>query len=90
MNCLFCPAAALPENADTTFIEGGIQELLRARRVLRASYAYGYFLTGNSDKKAIFESMQVDFLKYWNILGFMFSIYRKSPSHNFFLFFPFF
>ena len=36
-----------------------MHKLLNARRVLRASYPYGYFLTGNKDKKAIFESMQV-------------------------------
>ena len=36
-----------------------MHELLNARRVLRASYPYGYYLTGNKDKKAIFESMQV-------------------------------
>ncbi|XP_078345058.1 ankyrin repeat and IBR domain-containing protein 1-like [Oculina patagonica] len=53
-------AATSAENADTAFIEDAVHELLNARRVLRASYAYGYYLTGNKDKKAIFESMQTE------------------------------
>ena len=47
-----------------------MHELLNARRVLRASYPYGYYLTGNKDKKAIFESMQVSVgtcLRYYDI-----------------------
>ena len=51
-------AATSADKVDTAFIENAVHELLNARRVLRASYAYGYFLTGNKDKKAIFESMQ--------------------------------
>lgn len=58
--CLFdWLTAASVENADTSFIEDAVHKLLSARRVLRSSYPYGYFLTGNMDKKAIFESMQV-------------------------------
>jgi len=52
-------AATSAENVDTSFIEDAVHELLNARRVLRASYAHGFYLTGNKDKKAIFESMQV-------------------------------
>ena len=54
-----CFIAASADNVDTSFIEDAVHELLNARRVLRASYPYGYYLTGNKDKKAIFESMQV-------------------------------
>ena len=54
-------AATSAENADTSFIEDAVHELLNARRVLRASYPYGYYLTGHKDKKAIFESMQVSY-----------------------------
>lgn len=53
-------AATSAENADTSFIEDAVHGLLNARRVLRASYAHGYFLTGNKDKRAIFESMQTE------------------------------
>lgn len=53
-------AATSFENPDTSFIEDAVHKLLSARRVLRSSYPYGYFLTGNMDKKAIFESMQTE------------------------------
>lgn len=53
-------AATSAENADTSFIKDAVHELLNARRVLRASYPYGFYLAGNKDKKAIFESMQTE------------------------------
>lgn len=53
-------AATSVENADTSFIEDAVHGLLNSRRVLRASYAYGFFLTGNKDKRVIFESMQTE------------------------------
>lgn len=33
-----------PGASDTSFIEDSVKELLKARRVLRASYPYGYYL----------------------------------------------
>ena len=33
-----------PGALDTSFIEDSVKELLKARRVLRASYPYGYYL----------------------------------------------
>ena len=44
---------------DTSFVEDAIRKLLKARRVLRASYGYGFFLGRNEQKKIIFELMQV-------------------------------
>lgn len=44
-----------------------MHELLNARRVLRSSYPYGYYLTGNNDKKAIFESMQVSVVVFFTL-----------------------
>ena len=44
---------------DTTFIEDGVQELLKTRRILKCSYPYGFFLEPKSTKKEIFELMQV-------------------------------
>ena len=44
---------------DTSFVEDAIRKLLKARRVLRASYGYGFFLGRNQQKKIIFELMQV-------------------------------
>ena len=43
---------------DMTFIEEAIRELLAARRVLIASYAYGYLLKGKQAQR-MFENMQV-------------------------------
>ena len=61
-----CSAATSVENADTSFIEDAVHGLLNSRRVLRASYAYGFFLTGNKDKRLIFESMQASVKAIFN------------------------
>ncbi|XP_046859587.1 ankyrin repeat and IBR domain-containing protein 1-like [Xenia sp. Carnegie-2017] len=45
---------------DTSFVEDAIRKLLKARRVLRASYGYGFFLGANQQKKIIFELMQTE------------------------------
>lgn len=44
---------------DTTFIEDGVHELLKTRRILKCSYPYSFFLEPKSTKKEIFELMQV-------------------------------
>ena len=64
--CTLSPAVA-PESTDTSFIEDAVSQLLMSRRVLKASYGYGFFLVGNKEKKTpyeqekktIFELMQV-------------------------------
>lgn len=43
---------------DLSFIQDAVQELLKCRRVLKATYCYGYYLTGIISKKQ-FEHMQV-------------------------------
>ncbi|XP_056154424.1 ankyrin repeat and IBR domain-containing protein 1-like isoform X2 [Lampris incognitus] len=45
---------------DTRFIEDGVCELLKTRRVLKCSYPYGFFLQQGSTQKEIFELMQTD------------------------------
>lgn len=47
----------IPPN--TRFIEDGVCELLKTRRVLKCSYPYGFFLQQGSTQKEIFELMQV-------------------------------
>ncbi|XP_069676141.1 uncharacterized protein [Periplaneta americana] len=42
----------------TRFVEDGVRELLKARRVLCGSYVYGYYLEDNGYNKTIFEFMQ--------------------------------
>jgi len=45
--------------ACTRFIEEGIRELIKARRILCGSYVYGFYLEDNGYNKTIFEYMQV-------------------------------
>ncbi|KAM3596613.1 uncharacterized protein V6R79_017975 [Siganus canaliculatus] len=45
---------------DTRFIEDGVCELLKTRRILKCSYPYGFFLQQGSTQKEIFELMQTD------------------------------
>ena len=46
-------------NNETKFVEEAVLQLLKARRVLKCSYAYGYYLAETGYKKPIFEFMQV-------------------------------
>jgi ribosomal protein S20 len=43
------------------FIEDAIRELLKARRILRCSYVYGYYLDTFGHQKFIFEFIQTEF-----------------------------
>ena len=43
---------------DLSFIQEAVEELLKCRRVLKATYAYGFYLTGIISTKQ-FEHMQV-------------------------------
>lgn len=49
----------LDSEKGTKFIEDGVRELLKARRVLCGSYVYGYYLEDDGYNKTIFEFMQV-------------------------------
>lgn len=48
-----------PTEKGMKFIEDGVRELLKARRVLCGSYVYGYYLEDDGYNKTIFEFMQV-------------------------------
>ena len=50
---------AATANAETQFVEDAVRQLLKARRVLKCSYVYGYYLDGPGYKKIVFEFMQV-------------------------------
>lgn len=57
-------AASTPKVPPHQFIEDAIRELLKARRILRCSYVYGYYLETTSygpHKKFIFEFVQTEF-----------------------------
>ena len=54
-----------PSTSETKFVEDAVNQLLKARRVLKCSYVYGYYLGETGYKKPIFEFMQVrTFWKY--------------------------
>lgn len=55
--CLLLTTASVEKG--TRFVEEGVKELLKARRVLCGSYVYGYYLEDNGYNKTIFEYMQV-------------------------------
>ena len=57
VGCQVSPSGQAP--ACTRFIEEGIRELIKARRILCGSYVYGYYLEDNGYNKTIFEFMQV-------------------------------
>lgn len=48
-----------PNSDYLSFIQSALHELLRSRRVLSSSYAYGYFLKDCGYNKTIFEYLQV-------------------------------
>lgn len=49
---------------ETRFVEDAVRQLLKARRVLKCCYVYGYYLEDTGYKKPIFEFMQVGSSNY--------------------------
>ncbi|XP_064646454.1 ankyrin repeat and IBR domain-containing protein 1-like isoform X2 [Lineus longissimus] len=47
-------------NTETKFVEDAVRQLLKARRVLKCSYIYGFYLDDSGYKKTIFEFMQTE------------------------------
>lgn len=67
----------------TKFIEDAIKELLRARRVLRCSYVYGYYLENSGHKKMIFEFIQTEFEECTETLSQIIARpYLRTPKHR--------
>ena len=67
----------------TKFIEDAIRELLRARRVLRCSYVYGYYLENCGHKKMIFEFIQTEFEECTETLSQIIARpYLRTPKHR--------
>lgn len=66
---------------DARFIEDAIRELLRARRILRSSYVFGFYLDSTRTyKKFIFEFIQTEFEESTEILSQMIARpYLKTP-----------
>jgi len=55
--------------ASTRFIEEGIHELIKVRRILCGSYVYGYYLEDNGYNKTIFEFMQVTYIYIYHYVN---------------------
>jgi len=56
---LFLEIIVEKDKSCTKFIEDGVRELLKARRVLCGSYVHGFYLEDNGYSRTIFEFMQV-------------------------------
>ncbi|XP_072034933.1 ankyrin repeat and IBR domain-containing protein 1-like [Amphiura filiformis] len=68
---------------DTKFIEEAIQELLKARRTLKFSYPYGYYLEDRGGSKQIFEFMQNELEDSTESLSQMVARhYLRTPRHK--------
>lgn len=67
-------------NAETRFVEDAVHQLLKARRVLKCSYVYGYYLDGPGYKKIVFEFMQTELEECTEILSQMVNrLYLRTP-----------
>lgn len=53
------PSSSSAVTVDFSFISLAVEELLRSRKVLSSSYAYGYFLKDCGYNRTIFEYLQV-------------------------------
>lgn len=74
-------ASTLGLKQSTKFIEEGIRELLKARRVLCGSYVYGYYLEDDGYNKTIFEFMQNELEEITEKLSEMIARpYLKTPK----------
>ncbi|XP_076461303.1 ankyrin repeat and IBR domain-containing protein 1-like [Babylonia areolata] len=66
--------------AETRFVEDAVRQLLKARRVLKCSYVYGYYLDGPGYKKIVFEFMQTELEECTEILSQMVNrLYLRTP-----------
>lgn len=65
---------------ETKFVEEAVHQLLKARRVLKCSYVYGYYLNGPQYKKLVFEFMQTELEECTEILSQMVNrLYLRTP-----------
>ncbi|XP_041374912.1 ankyrin repeat and IBR domain-containing protein 1-like isoform X2 [Gigantopelta aegis] len=71
---------AATANAETKFVEDAVHQLLKARRVLRCSYVYAFYLDGPGYKKIVFEFMQTELEECTEILSQMVNrLYLRTP-----------
>ncbi|XP_045177754.2 ankyrin repeat and IBR domain-containing protein 1-like [Mercenaria mercenaria] len=65
---------------ETKFVEEAVNKLLKARRVLKYSYVYGYYLDGPPYRKIVFEFMQTELEECTEILSQMVNrLYLRTP-----------
>ncbi|GFO20846.1 ankyrin repeat and ibr domain-containing protein, partial [Plakobranchus ocellatus] len=70
-------------NTETRFVEEAVQQLLKARRVLKCSYVYGFYLDGPGYKKIVFEFMQTELEECTEILSQMVNrLYLRTPRRR--------
>ncbi|XP_002734676.1 ankyrin repeat and IBR domain-containing protein 1-like [Saccoglossus kowalevskii] len=70
-------------SSETKFIEEAINELLKARRALKFSYSYGYYLEDDGRTKTIFEFMQTELEEATETLSQMVARpYLRTPRYK--------
>ncbi|RUS73894.1 hypothetical protein EGW08_018345 [Elysia chlorotica] len=70
-------------NIETKFVEEAVQQLLKARRMLKCSYVYGFYLDGPGYKKIVFEFMQTELEECTEILSQMVNrLYLRTPRRR--------
>ncbi|CAG5115366.1 unnamed protein product [Candidula unifasciata] len=70
-------------HAETRFVEDAVQQLLKARRVLKCSYVYAFYLDGPGYKKIVFEFMQTELEECTEILSQMVNrLYLRTPRRK--------
>lgn len=70
-------------NTETRFVEDAVQQLLKARRMLKCSYVYGFYLDGPGYKKIVFEFMQTELEECTEILSQMVNrLYLRTPRRR--------
>ncbi|XP_059164030.1 ankyrin repeat and IBR domain-containing protein 1-like [Physella acuta] len=68
---------------ETKFVEDAVHQLLKARRILKCSYVYGYYLDGPGYKKIVFEFMQTELEECTEILSQMVNrLYLRTPRRK--------
>lgn len=73
-------SGAVTAEAETSFITDAVQQLLKARRVLKHSYIFGYYLNDAGIKKHVFEFIQTELEEITEAMSEMISRpYLRTP-----------
>lgn len=66
MEINYCLILIIIDDERTKFVEYAIVEVQKAKRVLCASYVYGFYMQSSAYNRNILEFMQVKFIKLFS------------------------